>query len=121
MDKLLQERIDRFVQAANRCTEDYWTRNGYTHMAPPKHRANEISDKWVRVVMVEERNSVWQDTSVFCFICLKDYSTKALGQLKTGDIHKAATFKAPAKHARGNVFNDDCSKCLTPWGIVYLK
>lgn len=121
MDKLLQERIDRFVQAADRCVETYWTNSGYTHSAPPKHRANEISDKWVRVVTVEERNGVWQDTSVFCFICLKDYSTKALGQLKTGDIHKAATFKAAAKHARGNVFNDDCEKCLTPWGIVYLK
>lgn len=118
MDKLLQERIDRFVEAANRCTEAYWTQNSYTHSPPPKHRANEISDKWVRVVTVEERNGV---SSVFCFICLKDYSTKGLGQLKMGDIHKAASFKVAAKHARGNVFNDDCSKCLTPWGIVYLK
>ena len=120
MDKVLQERIDRFVQTADSLTKDYWARMNFIHPMP-KHRANEISDKWVRVVIVEERNGVWQDSSVYAFICLKDYATKTLGQLKTGEIHKAATFKAPAKHARGNVLLDGFEKCLTPWGIVYLK
>jgi len=120
MDKLLQERIDRFVEAADRLVNDYWVRSNFTQ-PKPKHRANEISDKWVRVVIVEERNGVWQDSSVYAFICLKDYATKGLGQLKVGDIHKAATFTAAAKHARGNVLLDGFEKCMTPWGIVYLK
>ena len=39
----------------------------------------------------------------------------------TGDIYKAATWKAPAKHIRGSIFADDggMSSC-TPYGIVYL-
>ena len=40
----------------------------------------------------------------------------------TGDIYKAATWAAPAKHIRGSIFADDggMSSC-TPYGIVYLK
>lgn len=41
---------------------------------------------------------------------------------KTGDIYKAAGWKAPAKHARGNIFADDCGmSACTPYGIVYLR
>lgn len=40
----------------------------------------------------------------------------------TGDVLKPATYKAPAKHARGNLFDSDggVSK-LTPYGPAYLK
>ena len=39
----------------------------------------------------------------------------------TGDIYKAATWAAPAKHIRGSIFDGDggMSSC-TPYGIVYL-
>lgn len=43
--------------------------------------------------------------SVFAFIAAKDVSTKSLGDVKQGDILKPATWKAPAKHARGNLFD----------------
>ena len=36
-----------------------------------------------------------------------------------GDILKPASWKAPAKHARGNIFNAEYT--LTPWGPPYLK
>lgn len=117
----MKERIDAFVKCADEVTADYWKRMNYTHTVPPTHRADYISDKWVRVVVVEERNGQQVDSSVYAFICLQDYSTKALGILKAGDIHKAATFKVAAKHARGSVFQEDFCKCLTPHGIVYLK
>lgn len=112
----MQEKIAAFVKRADEMTAEYWHQQGFTFSPPPKHRADYISDKWVRVV--EERSG---NSSVYAFICLKDGQTKALGMLKAGDIHKAATFKAPAKHARGNVFQDDFGKCMTPHGIVYLK
>ena len=62
---------------------------------------------------------------------IKESSTGALGRTQksvygfvdahTGDIYKAATWKAPAKHIRGSIFADDggMSSC-TPYGIVYL-
>jgi hypothetical protein len=117
----LRERINLFVAKADEVTANYWQQSGYTHAPAPKHRADFLSDKWCRVVTVEERNGKMEDSSVFAFICLQDGFTKALGTLKAGDIHKAASFKAPAKHARGNVLADDMEKSLTPWGIVYLK
>lgn len=113
----LNEQILAFVQAANELSLKYWQGNNYTHSPAPTHRADFISDKWVRVVTVDNG----RDSSVYAFICLKDGETKGLGKLKAGDIHKAATFKAPAKHARGNVFDANFANCLTPFGPVYLK
>ena len=48
--------------------------------------------------------------SIFCFI-----------DLTNGDILKAATWKQPAKHARGNIFHDNPTSAITPYGAKYLK
>jgi hypothetical protein len=41
---------------------------------------------------------------------------------ETGDVLKAASWKAPAKGSRGNIFNEDNgASALTPYGIRYLK
>ena len=118
---MLQERIALFVTKADEATAKYWQESGYTYSAPPKHQADYISDKWCRIVTLEERNGKWESSSVYAFICLKDGYTKALCALRAGDIHKAASYKAPAKHARGNVLDDLFPNCLTPFGIIYLK
>lgn len=117
----LRERIDLLVKAADEKAAKHWQDSGYTHSLPPIHQANFISDKWCRVVTLDDRNGKYESSSVYCFVCLQDGFTRTLGVLKAGDIHKAAGYKAPAKHARGNVFNDDFAKCLTEYGIVYLK
>jgi hypothetical protein len=117
----MKDRIAAMVKKADEVTAAYWNGNGFTHSLPPTHRADFISDKWARVVVLEDRNGKREVSSVYCFICLQDGFTKSLGALKAGDIHKAAGFKAPAKHARGSVFADDFGKCLTAHGIVYLK
>ncbi len=39
----------------------------------------------------------------------------------TGDILMAASWKAPAKHARGNLFDGNPLKCVGPHGIAYLR
>lgn len=39
-----------------------------------------------------------------------------------GDVLKVATWKAPAKHARGNIFlPDNGLKCMGPYGAAYLR
>ena len=39
-----------------------------------------------------------------------------------GDILKAASWKAPAKHARGNIYDENTySSAATTYGISYLK
>ncbi len=120
MDNFM-ERVDEFVRAADRISAEYWTRMNYIHSSPPTHRADYISDKWVRVVTLEERNGIPQVSSVYAFIVQVDGFTKTLGVLKKGDIHKPASFKAPAKHARGNIFQADFANCLNSVGVNYMK
>ena len=49
--------------------------------------------------------------SVYCFI---DYTT--------GDVLKAASWNAPAKHARGNIFDENNGlKYMGPHGPAYLR
>lgn len=118
----LTERIVEFVKAADEVVAAHWVEQGFTFSPPPTHRADYLSDKWVKVVTVEHQHDGTQRaSSVYAFIALQDGETKALGTIRQGNIHKSASFKAPAKHARGNVFADDFRKCLTPYGIVYLK
>lgn len=41
--------------------------------------------------------------------------------LHTGEILKAATFKAPAKHARGNIRQENLKGSVGPHGAAYLR
>lgn len=64
--------------------------------------------KYVRVVT--DDGNVYGG-SVVCFLALA-----------TGDIYKAASWKQPAKHARGNVFAPDGGdSCMTSYGAAYLR
>ena len=51
---------------------------------------------------------VVNDNSVWGFIAKVDGEFKGLPMIK-GDVFKAASWKAPAKHARGSIFSDDTS------------
>ena len=75
-------------------------------------RADYLSDKWCRIIV---------DTSAYAFVALIDYANKTLGAVKRGDIHRPATWKAPAKHKRGSVWADDFGNCLGAYGISYLR
>jgi len=49
--------------------------------------------------------------SVHCFV-----------DTQNGDVLKAAGWNAPAKHARGNIFNDDNGlNCMHEFGAAYLR
>jgi len=121
----IEERIALLVQAADEKSARHWRQMGFTYSGPPRHRADYISDRWCRIVTLDHRPSegpeVYRDSSVYCFVCLRDGFTKTLGTLTAGDIHKAASFKAPAKRARGNVFRERFADGLTEHGAVYLR
>ncbi len=59
----------------------------------------------------------------FARIIKKDSGTSAYGfiDLSNGDLLKAASWKAPAMHARGNIFNQDILSGCGPYGMAYLK
>ena len=68
----------------------------------------ERGTKYIAIDVINHPNSSgYQGRSVFCFIAADDSTTKTLGSVKKGDVLKAAGYKTPAKHARGNIFNTD--------------
>lgn len=71
----------------------------------------EAGKKFIRVVRQEKRRDTGEihGRSVYCFI-----------QIDNGDILKAAGWKAPAKHARGSVFNANILEGCGPYGVAYL-
>lgn len=72
--------------------------------------------RYARVCTTNEihRDGGYNHASVYCFV-----------DLTNGDILKAATFKAPAKHARGNIREGDASNfwkgALGIYGAAYLR
>ena len=59
----------------------------------------------------------------FARIIRNDPGASAYGfiDLSNGDLLKAASWKAPAMHARGNIFADDMLAGCGPYGMAYLK
>jgi hypothetical protein len=118
----IRERIANFIYVANGIIADHWRQMGWTHCEPTILDAEYISSKWCRIVKMEEQNGKRVRTGVYAFIALEYGETKALGVISKGDVHKPASFKAPAKHARGNVLiAPEFAKWLTAYGPAYLK
>lgn len=117
--KTVMDSILDFVAHVNKLADAYYSEH-LKNLDKPLCVAEPLSDKWVRINRQELRDGAYKTVSVYCFVCLMDYQTKALGTLKVGDIHKAAGFRVPAKHARGSVLVPESWTCANPYGIAYL-
>ncbi len=62
---------------------------------------------------------VVNDNSVWGFVAKVDGVHKGVPMLK-GDILKAATWRAPAKHSRGSIFDKEMHKSFSWTGPNYL-
>jgi hypothetical protein len=69
-------------------------------------RKVEFGRKYARVYTVDSRGA---KGGVYCFV-----------DRKTGDVLKAASWKAPAKHARGNIYAADPLAGVGQYGAAYL-
>lgn len=87
-----------FLSYATDMIEAYYEKN-YKNLTVAPFRL-EAGRRYVRVV---------RDGSVYCFV-----------DLTNGDILKPASFKAPAKHARGNIYNEMTWTCAGVHSIAYL-
>ncbi len=68
----------------------------------------EMGRRYVRIVKTLYRDPT--NRSVFCFV-----------DTTTGNVLKAAGWKAPAKHARGNIYADDNGAgAVSAYGARYL-
>lgn len=65
--------------------------------------------KYVKIARYE--NDSDSPSCVFCFV-----------DSINGNVLKAASWSAPAKHARGNIYNDDNGlSCMSAYGPAYLR
>jgi hypothetical protein len=68
--------------------------------------------RYARIVIQDEHDGVLDaySRSVYCFV-----------DMTNGDVLKSESWKKPAKHARGNIFNENPVKGCGPYGAAYLK
>lgn len=102
-------RLDAWLQAAQNMIN--------THYGTKFPRLNasslEMSDgrRYIRIDRIDLDHNQTPSRSIHVFI-----------DKKTGDILKAAGYKAPAKHARGNIFDASNGMSeMTPYGANYLR
>lgn len=96
--------LNEFLYFLNWCLPDL---RGYSRSAL-KYSA-EPGKKYIRIV--ETWGTEHPSRSVYCFLDMN------------GNIYKSATWKAPAKHVRGSVFDKDFSygQGLNLYGARHLK
>ena len=70
----------------------------------------EFGRRYAKLISMDVRNGTESAHSVYCFV-----------DLTNGDILKAATWKSPAKHARGNVLRSDRMSSVGPYGANYMR
>lgn len=95
----MQEQIERFVALCQELVNAAY--QGSTSIPP---LSIEEGKRYARIVKGEGMHR-----SVYCFV-----------DMSTGDVYKAASWKKPAKHVRGNISNDP-SAFMTGYGAAYLR
>lgn len=93
--------IQKYCDLVTELNRQYYQDMGYTFEAPPVATAV-FGSRYARIM---------KGGNVHTFI-----------DLKNGDILKAATYKAPAKGARGNILAEDAGRsAIDHFGANYLR
>jgi 23S rRNA A2030 N6-methylase RlmJ len=104
-----EKALEAYVKKVQEINDDYYAVNypGSTVVVSPLI-VTEEGPKKVRII---KQDKIGNGRTVHTFI------DKA-----TGDILKAAGWKAPAPNGkRGNIYDADFSKCITQFGAEYLR
>lgn len=77
----------------------------------------EEGSKFIKVVKVGRHQRF-----VYAFVAKSSFTTKTFGTVNAGEIFKPASFKAPAKHARGSILDaSNGMSRMTCYGPEYLR
>jgi len=104
---MFEERLQQFVAIL-----DGQVKSEYQKLYPNLLEAGfdpgvKIDNRGSKYIKLSEFEKKHKRNRVVGFVVVKDSNTATMGELKKGDILMAATFKAPAKGVRGNIFDDD--------------
>lgn len=120
MEQSFEESVSSWLQKCQKMVNEYYSEQ-FSSLQPPIVKLDG-GRKFLRVITEStDAQSGRISTMAFAFIATVDGNTKSMGSYQKGDIFKPATWKAPAKHARGNLFDDSNGmSCMTPFGPKYL-
>ena len=79
-----------------------------------------VGETYYKIITSNSYGSLVDGTSVYCFVARKDGRNKQLGHYKAGDIFLPASWKAPARVARGNILEKKSWDCFGEYGVQYL-
>lgn len=99
MNEDFKKALDNFIVLANAMISKYYA-SSFPGLDPKKLEYS-VGKKYVKVI---------SSTSVWAFI-----------DISNGNILKAAGRNAPAKHARGNIYNDNPLDGVDHYGPLYMK
>ena len=107
-----QEKLDAFVAKVNAEKKAYNAECGFTDLKD-QHIRIAGGTKYLKLDVVEQGRAA----HVWGFVSLVDGTLQG-APVKVGDLLKAASWKAPAKHARGNIL--DGTAKYSPYGPEYM-
>lgn len=105
-EKNFDEALEKFVSAAREKINTYYEKSFPNLTAPVL-----IYTSGRRYVKLITSNDGITGRSVYCFV-----------DKTNGDVLKAATWRAPAKYARGNIYDEDCgASAVNQYGANYMR
>ena len=107
MDAKTAAALASFVSTAQSVVDAYY-RQSCPNLTPSKLTVDPGGKRYVRIVTTTDGGQ--GQRSAYCFV-----------DITNGNILKSATWKAPAKHARGSIFAvDNGRSAIGPHGANYL-
>ena len=108
-----QEKLDAFVAEVTAAKQKYNEECGFRFLKD-QHIRIAGGTKYLKLEVVEQGRGA----HVWGFVSLVDGTLQG-APVKIGDLLKAASWKTPAKHARGNIL--DGTAKYSPYGPDYMK
>ena len=104
--------LENFRAASEEVLVAHFARNDFTFAVPFIETAGRRGPKYAKLWRGETHTgSEPTRNSIHAFV-----------EIATGDIFKPASTKAPAKHKRGNIYEDAGRACLTAAGhVAYMR
>ena len=105
-EKDFDKALNVFLKGAQQIIDDHYKRD--LPNLKPSILVTTSGKKYVKVISKAQSGT---STSAWAFI-----------DKTTGDVLKPATWNRPAKHARGNIFDqDNGTRSVSPYGPAYLR
>jgi hypothetical protein len=104
-DLTFEEALERFLELAQKLIDAHYAQS-YPTLKPTK-LSTMRGKKYIRIVATRDGGEGHRSSWGFI-------------NKENGDILKSASWKAPAKHARGNIHDDNPIDNVTPYGPNYL-